>query len=188
MPLKELLGEELYNQVIEKAGDKKLAIVSDGNWIPKEKFDEKNQTVKDLQTQLDDRDKQLEDLKKIDADGLQQKIDELQQENENTKQEYQEKLESQAFDFSLEKALTNAKVKNTKAVKALLDTEKIKLDGDKLLNLDDQLEALKESDSYLFEDEQQSEPKPSFTTGQHQTGGNGEPSNLQEALAQHYSK
>src|SRR5699024_6056714 len=118
---------------------------------------------------------------KIDADGLQQKIDELQQENENTKQEYQEKLESQAFDFSLEKALTNAKGKNTKAVKALLDTEKIKLDGEKLLNLDDQLEGLKESDPYLFESEENKDDKPSFSTGQHQTGGNGEPHNLQEA-------
>lgn len=52
MSLKELLGEELYNQVAEKVGDNKIAIVSDGNWFPKEKFDEKNQEVKDLQGQL----------------------------------------------------------------------------------------------------------------------------------------
>lgn len=52
MSLKELLGEELYNQVIEKAGDNKIAIVSDGNWIPKDKFDEKNNELKGLQGQL----------------------------------------------------------------------------------------------------------------------------------------
>src|SRR5690625_2891801 len=52
MSLKELLGEELYNQVIEKVGDNKIAIVSDGNWFPKDKFDEKNNEVKDLQEQL----------------------------------------------------------------------------------------------------------------------------------------
>lgn len=52
MSLKELLGEELYNQVTEKVGDNKIAIVSDGNWIPKDKFDEKNNELKGLQGQL----------------------------------------------------------------------------------------------------------------------------------------
>lgn len=52
MSLKELLGEELYNQVIEKTGDNKLAIVSDGNWFPKDKFDDKNNELKNLQGQL----------------------------------------------------------------------------------------------------------------------------------------
>src|SRR5690625_5499877 len=52
MSLKELLGEELYNKVMEKAGNNKVAIVSDGNWFPKDKFDEKNNEVKDLQGQL----------------------------------------------------------------------------------------------------------------------------------------
>lgn len=171
MSLKELLGEELYNQVIEKAGDNKVAIVSDGNWFPKDKFDSVNDDNKELKRQLEERDTQLEELKKVDADGLKQKIQDLQSENETTKNEYEEKLQNQAFDHALSNALTGAKVKNAKAVKALLDTEKIKLDGDKLLNLDDQLEALKESDAYLFEEEQQEEQKPSFTIGQHQKGG-----------------
>src|SRR5699024_880449 len=166
MSLKELLGEELYNQVIEKAGDKKIAVVSDGNWIPKDKFDTLNTTKKDLEEQLEQRDAQLEDLKKVDADGLKQKIQDLQTENETTKQEYQAKLEKQAIDFSLEKALTGAKVRNPKAVKALLDLDSIKLDGEKLLGLDDQLSTIKESDGYLFEDEKQTNDiKPNFTTG-----------------------
>ncbi len=172
MSLKELLGEELYNQVVEKAGDNKIAVVSDGNWFPKDKFDAKNQEVKDLQGQLKDRDEQLNALKDVDPNKLKQEIADLQEENENTKNEYEEKLQNQAFEHALSNALTGAKVKNAKAVKALLDTETIKLDGDKLLNLDDQLEALKESDAYLFEQDEQTEPpKPSFTTGQHQKGG-----------------
>src|SRR5690625_3147707 len=172
MSLKELLGEELYNQVIEKAGDSKLAIVSDGNWFPKDKFDTKNQEVKDLQDELNQRDNQLRELKDVDPKALQDEIDRLEGLNETTANDYQEKLDKQAFDFSLEKALTGAKVRNATAVKSLLDTEKIKLDGDKLLNLDDQLKGLKESDPYLFEEEKkQEEHKPNFTTGQHQKGG-----------------
>src|SRR5690606_36593585 len=85
-------------------------------------------------------------------------IEELKQQNETTKSEYEEKLQKQAFEFSLEKALSNAKAKNPKAVKALLDLESNKLDGYKLLGLDDQLTKLKESESYLFDEEQPDTP------------------------------
>ena len=39
--LNELLGDELFNQIQEKLGDKKL-IINDGNVIPTTKFNEIN--------------------------------------------------------------------------------------------------------------------------------------------------
>src|SRR5690625_7976138 len=98
----------------------------------------------DLNKQLTERDEQLEELKKIDAEGLQAKIDELQQANEQTKSEYEEKLQQQAFEHKLHDVLKDSGVRKVKAVKALLDIDEIKLDGDKLLGLDGQLEKLKE--------------------------------------------
>ncbi|MEO7904634.1 MAG: phage scaffolding protein [Candidatus Saccharimonadales bacterium] len=115
------------------------------------KVDALETQLTDLQGQLTDRDTQLDALSKVDAAGLQAEIDRLKDENTTTATDYQAKLEKQQFDFTLEKALLDAKVRNPKAVKALLDTESIKLDGDKLLNLDSQLEALQTSDSYLFD-------------------------------------
>ena len=171
MSLKELLGEELYSQVIEKAGDNKIAIVSDGNWIPKEKFDVKNQEVKDLQEQLNNRDEQLEELKKVDAEGLQAKIDELQQQNEATKAEYEEKLQQQAFEHKLHDVLKDSGVRNVKAVKALLDIDEIKLDGDKLLGLDGQLEKLKETDDYLFQSDEPKDNGPTIVNPGNPQGG-----------------
>ncbi|MED1607760.1 phage scaffolding protein [Cytobacillus kochii] len=165
MNLQELLGEELYNQVMEKVGDNKLAVVSDGNWIPKDKFNDKLNEIKGLKDQITSRDKQLDDLKKVDPEALQQKINDLQEENNNTKTEYEGKLKKQTFDYALKDALTGAKVRNPKAAKALLDLESIKLDGDKLLGLEDQLNALKESDSYLFEEKEKINAK--FSIGQH---------------------
>lgn len=152
MDLKELLGEELYSQVEEKAGKHKLAVVSDGNWFPKEKFDEKNEDVKELKRQLEERDTQLNQLSKK-AKGneeLEQQIKQLQEDNKQATEEYQQKLEKQAFDFALEKAISEAKARNPKAVKALLNTEVIKLDGEKLIGFDEQLKGLQESDAYLF--------------------------------------
>src|SRR5690625_3385041 len=126
----------------------------------------------DLNKQLTERDEQLEELKKVDAEGLQAKIDELQQVNEQTKTEYEEKLQQQAFEHRLENTLKDSGVRNVKAVKALLDTETIKLDGETLLGLDDQLKGLQESDPYLFATEDDGkEGKPNFTQGNHSKSG-----------------
>lgn len=188
MDLKELLGEELYKQVMEKAGDKKIGIVSDGSWIPKEKFNELNENTKELKKQLKDRDAQLAELgeKAKGHEELTAKINELTEANKKTEADYQKKLDQQAFDFALKSALTNAKAKNPKAVEALLNKESIKLDGDKLLGLEDQLKALQKSDAYLFETEQRPS-KPTFSQGQHQTTPGGEPSTLLDALNQRFS-
>ncbi|MEK4149987.1 phage scaffolding protein [Robertmurraya sp. FSL W8-0741] len=173
MDLQELLGEELYKQVIEKAGDNKIAIVSDGSYIPKQKFDDKLEEIKNLKADLETRDSQLEELKKVDAEGLQQRIQELQEENENTKSEYEKQLQQQTFDYSLKDALTAAKVRNPKAAKALLDLESIKLDGDKLLGLEDQLKTIKESDPYLFEEEEEPNTPPQIVAPGNPNGGKG---------------
>lgn len=127
--------------------------------------------IEDYKGQLADRDGQLEALSKVDAEGLQTEIDRLKGENETTATEFQGKLDQQAFDFSLERALTDAKVRNPKAVKALLDTETIKLDGETLLGLDDQLKSLQESDEYLFESEETPDPTPQIVTKGNPNGG-----------------
>lgn len=160
MPLKELLGDDLYAQVIEKAGDQKIDIVSNGQWFPKERFDAVNNEKKELKSQLDERDQQLTALQKQ-AKGneeLQNAIEQLQEENKKVSEEYQQKLDKQAFDFAIESALRDAKAKNIKAVKANLNVDGLKLSDGKVIGLDEQLTALKESDSYLFESENDSSP------------------------------
>ena len=60
-------------------------------------------------------------------------------------------IEKVRLESKIDLAINNAKAKNVKSVKANLDLDKIKLDGDKLLGFDDQIEALKKSDAYLFD-------------------------------------
>ena len=60
-------------------------------------------------------------------------------------------IEKVRLESKIDLAINNAKAKNVKSVKANLDLDKIKLDGDKLLGFDDQIESLKKSDAYLFE-------------------------------------
>jgi DNA repair exonuclease SbcCD ATPase subunit len=151
--MKELLeklanGESTVDDVL-KAIDE-----ADKDKVPRSRLNDKIEDIKDLQKQLSDRDKQLKDLSKK-AEGnedLQEQIKKLQEDNKKVKEDYENRLAEKTFDFSLEKALSDAKAKNPRAVKALLNREAIKLDGDKLLGLEEQLKALQESDGYLFGD------------------------------------
>ncbi|MGM8212630.1 phage scaffolding protein [Virgibacillus sp. W0430] len=140
-----------------------------------DKVDDLESQIEDLQTQIKDRDTQLNDLseKVKDNEELTNTIEQLKKDNKTATEELQQKLEKQAFDFALEKAIANAQAKNPKAVKALLDTESIKLDGETLLGLEDQLTALKESDAYLF-----GEDKPRGLEGRQPHVGGGEPKGL----------
>ena len=150
--LKEVLGEELYSQVTEKLGDKKI-MVDDGNFIPKSRFDQVNQAKKELEVQLKDRDTQLADLSKNNKDNesLLNQIKDLQALNKQTTTDYENKINQMQFDYALEGALTNAKCKNNKALKALLDINSIKYQEGKLEGLQEQIETLQKDASYLFD-------------------------------------
>lgn len=158
--LKEMgLDEEIAKKVLEAH---KEAIKD--NYVPIARFNEVNEEKKELKSQLDDRDKQLQELK-VKAAGneeLTAKITELEELNKQTKEEYENKIAALRKETAIELALKDEKAKNIKAVKALLDLEKVSLDGDNLIGLDEQLKGLKESDPYLFGEDKLSgrEPKP----------------------------
>src|SRR5699024_9400586 len=54
---------------------------------------------------------------------------------------------------SLEIALIESKARNTKAVKALLDLDKLSLQDGKLIGLDEQLKQVKEQNNFMFGNE-----------------------------------
>ena len=148
-------------EILKKAGipeDKLDSTITDINkelpkyFIPKDKYNEVAEAKKKLEADIAERDKQLEDLKKAAGSNeeLKKQIEQLQADNKKAGEEWQAKMAQMQLDFAIEKALTAAKAKNAKAVKALLDLEKVKLDGEQLLGLDDQLKELQKSDAYLF--------------------------------------
>ncbi len=148
-------------ELLKKAGipeDKLVSTITDINkelpkhFIPKDKYNEAAEAKKKLEQDLQARDTQLEELKKAagTSDDLKKQIETLQSENKKASDAWQAKVAQMQLDFALERALTTAKAKNAKAVKALLDMEKVKLDGEQLLGLEDQLKALQQSDPYLF--------------------------------------
>ena len=124
-------------------------------FIPKEKFNDVNEQVKALRIQLGERDEQLVTLKKQVKDNseLTTKINELQEDNKKVKEDSEAKMKGQRFDFMLELKLRDYKVKNVKAVKALLAVDKLILNEDETFTgLEEQIIKLKETDEYLFGD------------------------------------
>jgi len=184
MDLKELLGDELYNKVKEKLGDKKV-MIDDGNFIPKARFDEVNEQKNEYKKMVDERDTQLESLKDKAKghDELTAKLTELETQNKATKEEYEAKMAELKKNTAIDIALSNQKAKNIKAVKALLDMQKVSLDGDNLIGLEEQLKTLKEKEAYLFGD---AKPKVGDGSNPPADDTGDEPKSLKDALKQHY--
>ncbi|MBR9648731.1 phage scaffolding protein [Clostridium tyrobutyricum] len=176
--LSEILGDAAFAQIPEDVKKKyaDVNLVNSTGYVEKSELDTVNNSIKDYKKQLKDRDKQLEDLKDK-AKGneeLTAEIERLKDENKNVAKDYEAKIEKLNFDTKLDKALTGAKAKNPKTVKALLNLENLKLDGEDIIGLKEQLEALKESDGYLF-DENNTETNSNAEAGG--TGNIGNPGN-----------
>ena len=153
--LKELLGDLYTDEIKEKVGDKKLIVLDEGKYIPVDKFNAKNEEVKQQKEQLDSYKKQLKEIEKK-AKGneeLEKTIKDLRADNDKKDTDYQATIKTQTKDFAIQTAIKEAQGKNVKAITALLDVEKITVDDNGIVGLSDQLKAIKESDAYLFGEE-----------------------------------
>lgn len=160
--------EDLIAMGLTEEQAKKVMDSLDGNYVTKTRFNEVNEENKTLKKSVSDRDKQLEDLKKSSGDNeeLKKQIETLQQENANQKKAHEVEMTQLRLDNAIDAALTAAGAKNIKAVRALLDTSKVKVGEDgKLTGFDDLLSAVQKSDSYLFAEKQQKQNFKGFQPG-----------------------
>lgn len=172
---------------VEKASTEELKV-----YIPKVRFDEVNNDKKALELTVKERDTQLETLKTStgDVETLKKTITTLQTENTTKAAAYEAQLKQLQIDNAVEKALTNAKAKNIKAVKALLDLDKAELDGETVKGLEDQLKKLNsaEDTKFLFDTETKPD-KPTFkgfVPGEKKDGVTTEaPTSLADAVKMH---
>ena len=136
-------------------------------FIPKSRLDEVNNTKKQLEKDLKDRDVQLENLKNSsgDMETMKQTIENLQRDNKVAKDNFEAELAKFKLESAIDTTLLSANVINTRAVKALLDMDKIKLDGDVLIGISEQIEALKnaEDSKMLFKVTETKQKEPNFS-------------------------
>ncbi len=152
------LTEDQINQVMEVIEESRK------DYIPKYRFDEVNEAKKQLEAQLQERDKQLAELKKAvgENEELRKQIEELQKANKVQAEEYKAKIRDMAVTTAIKLAVAG-QAHDPDLIATLLDKSKIELDdnGNIKGGLEDQLKVLKEQKPFLFISE---EPKNQTTT------------------------
>lgn len=119
-------------------------------YVTKEEYDVLQGQVKVHEDKAKELSKTVKELQKdVDAsEALKLKLDDL----EGKLSDKDKEIEKVKFDYKLEAKMKEVGAKNIKAIKALIDMEQVKLEEGELTGFDTQIEALKESDGYLFEE------------------------------------
>ncbi len=136
--LKEILGEDLYNQVAEKlkGNDKvKLVNIADGSYVEKATHEAEIKKAKEAVAVPEG--KSLVDTSEYDT---------LKADKEKLEKDFAK----HKFESALDLKLASSGARNTKALRGLLDMDKIELGEDGLTGFDEQLETIKAENDYLF--------------------------------------
>lgn len=129
--LKELISEDLYNQLNDALKDKKvkLANIGDGSYLPRAKFNEVNEALKQAKEQL------------VQLSDYESKIVNYESDFKNLKQQ-----------LAVSKALAGLKSQNNDIVAKLIDFKKIEFDdNNQIINgFFTQIDSLRKEAPYLF--------------------------------------
>lgn len=104
-----------------------------------------------LKTQLQTAKDGLKAFEGVDVKDLQGQITRLQQDLADKDTAHKTELANMAFDRALEGAITAAKGRNPKAIKALLDVDTLKASKNQEADIKTALEALQKDSGYLFD-------------------------------------
>lgn len=119
-----------------------------GNDIERYKTSETN-----LKSLLKTTNETLEKFKDVDIDGLKGEVQKYKDAAAEAESNSKAEIEKLQFGYTLDGALRTAGAKNSKAVRALLDEAGLKLNGDSIVGLDEQLKTIRENNDYLFNDD-----------------------------------
>lgn len=98
----------------------------------------------------------------VDVKELQGKVAHLTKDLEDKEKTHKQELADMAFDSTLKEAITAARGRNDKAIRALLDVDKLKASKDQTADIKAALEGLKKDSGYLFESD---ETPPPYAAG-----------------------
>lgn len=185
--LKEILGDDLYNQVKTKVSsynekadkDKKVSIVNvnNGEFVTKVKYDQLKTDLDNTKTSLDTANTTIADLKKNNKDNadLQQKIANYESEKATLEAKHKETTERLIKESAVKDALYNEKAKHPELLLSKFDLSKILLDekGEKVVSgIEEQMKSNKENYKDLFGETEQTKAPYNYIP----QGGNSNPS------------
>lgn len=149
--VKAKLGEELYNQVIEKIKPNEFDLV-DG-WIPRTRLNEESDKVKNLSVQIETMNKQIESAKTLinDNEELKTKYSTLETKYNDDLNSSKKELLNISKKYQLENNLITNGAKFTKLLMKEIDFNSVELDKTgNVINAQNIIDGLKKEYSELF--------------------------------------
>ena len=124
-----------------------------------------------IKEQLDEAQKTIKGFQDQDIEGVRKSAQEWEQKYNQAVKDHEAKLADMAFDRKLEDAITGAKGKSAKAIKALLDVDTLKASKNQDADIKAAMDALQKESGYLFGAEGNPPPYSASTgTGSYQGG------------------
>lgn len=166
------LSDELIDKIIDEHGKSVEKYKKDANTITT-----LNETVKELQEQLGKANKQIEEFKGMDIDGIKRAADDWKEKAEKTEREAQAKIAEMEHDGLLREKLSGVKFTSEYAKKGVFDEIKakgLKVENGQILGFDDAFSAIKEAQPSAFEPDN---PPPKFAQS-----SQGAPASADDAL------
>lgn len=137
-------GEVDAQKVIDAVDESKSGMV------PRSRLNDKTEEIKDLQTEIENRDKQISQLEKSvkDESEIQKELEQVKQQNADWQNKYQQSQLNNAIKLAVAKDANDAD-----DVLTLLNKEGLELQDDNTVKgLDDAVNQLREAKPYLFAD------------------------------------
>lgn len=138
------LTDEQINAIIEDYGK---------NYVSKTQFNEKNDAYKQAKQEIENLTADINNLSEANKanEALQSQIKELQDAATQREADYNESIKTLKIDTAITKALSKSGAMNETILTGLLDRTKIAIGEDNTITgIQEQINALKESDPYLF--------------------------------------
>lgn len=138
------LTDEQINAIIEDYGK---------NYVSKTQFNEKNDAYKQAKQEIENLTTDINNLSEANKanEALQSQIKELQDAATQREADYKESIKTLKIDTAITKALSKSGAMNETILTGLLDRTKIAIGEDNTITgIQEQINALKESDPYLF--------------------------------------
>lgn len=120
------------------------------NYRTKSEYDNAVTKRDEYKASLDTVNEKLKEFEGVDVDDLKGQIAKLQGDLKAKDDEYAAKEAMRLFDETLDKAITDAGGRSTKAIRGMLDIDTLQKSKDQTEDIKKALETVKESDAYLF--------------------------------------
>ena len=146
--LKNILGDAWTEDI-----DKQVSAEIGRGFVAKADFNAAKEAKKVAEVQLAAANKTIAGYKEMDIDAIRQSAADWQAKAEQAKKDAEARIAAVQFDAKLDSAITKAKGRSGKAIKALLDMDALRGSEDQDHDIEAALKVLQKDSAYLFDGE-----------------------------------